>query len=256
MAQNNISGGAKTGLGAALIIDGQQFQAAWKPDAINFTRNTIDVTHAQTENFRAAQVEELSEPLTVTGQFYFDPKLKPLIDLMTSEGANQTREIYIVLPKIADAQGVTTENGYIYLPAGTIGIGNISLTIDGPMEADFTIAGGIVNPVIGIQEVVAGNVPTATSIVTSNLTGTLKDDIVATISVDSGLTHGAPIFFDLGGTDAADFYLEGKYVKAVADGGGGAGIKSLTVSVAGYRAWAENATADHLTGEAIGFTLS
>ncbi len=255
MSQNNISGGAKQGLGAALIIDGRQFEAAWLPDAANFTNETIDVTHAQTLNFKAAQVAELSEPLTIEGEFYFDPKLKSLVELMSSDGRNQKREIYFIFPKMSDDQGTTTENGYIYLPAGSIGIGTISTPVDDAMKAEFTIAGGIVNPEIEIQKVVAGNVPASTSVVTSNLSGTLADDVVATITA-TGVTHGATVFFDLGGTDAADFYLEGKFVKAVADGGGGAGVKSLTVSCAGYRAWAEEDTGEYLTGEAVGFTLS
>ena len=255
MPQNNIAGEAKTGLGSALIIDGQQFDAAWLPDAVNFSRETIDVTHSQTLNFKASQVSELSEPLTIEGEFYFDPKLKSLVELMTSEGVNQKREIYFKFPKVSDIQGTTTENGYIYLPAGSIGIGTISTPVDDAMKAEFTIAGGIENPEIENQKVVAGNVPTSTSIVTSNLTGTLADDVVATITA-TGADHGATIFFDLAGTDAADFYLEGKFVRAVADGGGGAGVKSLTVSCAGYRAWAEEDSAEYLTGEAIGFTLA
>ena len=252
---NNIQGGAKTGLGAALIVDGQQFPAAWLPSAINFTRNTLDVSHAQTTDFRASIVEELAEELTVTGQFYFDPKLEPLVELMKSEGANQDREIYIIIPKTSDEQGVTTENMFMYLPVGKLGIGTIALDIEDTMKADFTVAGGIISPTIEVQKVVAGNVPASTSIVTSNLTGTLADDVVATITA-TGVTHGATVFFDLGGADVADFYLEGKFVKAVADGGGGTGVKSLTVSCAGYRAWAEDDTAEHLTGEAIGFTLA
>jgi len=255
MATNNIQGGAKTGLGAALVVDGQQFPAAWLPSAINFTRNTLDVSHAQTEDFRASIVEELAEELTVTGQFYFDPKLKALVDLMKSTGANQDREIYIIVPKTSDAQGVTTEPMFLYLSVGKLGIGTIALDIEDTMKADFTVAGGIQSPIIEHQQTVAGNAPVSTSIVETNLSGTLKDDVVATIT-GVGVTHGPTIFFELGGTDVADFYLEGKFIKAVADGGGGTGVKSLTVSAAGYRAWSEGATGEHLTGEAIGFTLT
>lgn len=255
MAINNIQGGAKTGLGAALVVDGQQFPAAWLPSAINFTRNTIDVSHAQTEDFRAAIVEELAEELTVTGQFYFDPKLEALVDLMKSTGANQDREIYIIVPKTSDAQGVTTEPMFLYLSVGKLGIGTIALDIEDTMKADFTVAGGIQSPIIEHQQVVASNEPVSTSIITSNLSGTLAGDVVATITA-SGVSHGPTIFFELGGTDAADFTLEGKFIKAKADGGGGAGSKSLTVSCAGYRAWNDGTTGEHLTGEAIAFTLS
>ncbi len=250
---NNITGGAKTGLGAALIVDGQQFPAAWVPSAVNFTRNTIDVTHAQTTDFRASIVAELAEEMTVEGTFYFDATLKPLVDLMTSDGANQTREIYIIFPKTADAQGVVTENGFIYLPTGTLGIGNINLDLEEAMSADFTVAGGIQSPSIEIQKVVPSNIPTSTTTVNTNLVGTEEDEVVATITA-TGVDHGVTVFFDLGGTDVSEFYLEGKFIRA--NGTVTTGAKTLTVSAAGYRAWKEEDTGEHLTGEAIAFTLS
>lgn len=254
MATNNIQGSAKQGLGSALIIDGRQFEAAWIPESVEFERETIDVTHAQTENFKASKVAELSEPLEITGEFYFDPSLQGLIDLMKSEGANQEREIYLVFPKVSDPQGTTTENGYIYLPSGTIGIGSIDLDLEEAMKAEFVIAGGTVNPEIEAQKVVAGNVPTAISVTTSNLSGTVEGDIVATLGYPTGLTHGAPIYFNLGGADASEFTLEGRFIKAAA--GVTTGVKALTVDVAGYRAWAEADTSDQLLAEAVGFTLT
>ena len=252
---NNIQGTAKLGLGASLVIDGQQFDAAWLPEAINQARNTIDTTHAQSTGQRGSKPDELTEPLEITGEFYFDPQLKSLVELMTSAGVAQEREIYCILPRTSTAQGVTHENGYFYLPAGSIGIGTINIGIDDTMKAEFVITAGTVAVVIENQKTVASNVPTSTSIVTTNLATTLADEVVATIT-GVGVTHGPTIFFTLGGTNVADFYLEGKFVKALADGGGGTGVKALTVSCAGYRAWENDDTGEHLTGEAIGFTLT
>ena len=251
---DNIQSSAKQGLGAALIVDGQQFPAAWVPEAVNFERETIDVTHAQTKNFRASKVAELSEPLEITGTFFFDPSLQELVELMTSEGVNQEREIYFIFPKTSAAAGTTEENGYIYMPKGTLGIGTINTPLDDAMSANFTVSGGISSPEVEAQKVVAGNVPVSVDDSnTSNLTGTAEDDVVVTLD-STGVTHGPTIYFELGGTDAAEFYLEGKFVKAAA--GVTTGAKSLTVSAAGYRAWAEDDTADHLTGATIDFTLS
>jgi len=256
MAQNNITGGAKQGLGSALVIDGQQFEAGWLPAAVSFTRSTLDITHAQTVNFRASKADELADPLEVNGQFYFDARLKSLVNLMTTEGVAQEREIYIVFAKTSTTQGVVEENGYMYLPAGNIGLSNVNMDIADAMKSDFIVAGGNVNAEIKEQKVVAGNVPTSTSIAEIEYTSAniLADDIVAKIS-STGLTHGPDIMFDLGGTDVADFYIDGYFIKAVADGAGGAGSKALTVSVAGYTSWAEEITANYLTGEAIAFTL-
>jgi hypothetical protein len=256
MAQNNISGGAKQGLGAALVIDGQQFRAAWLPTAVSFTRSVLDVTHAQTTNFRASKADELADPLEVNGQFYFDMRLKALVELMTTAGVSQERDIYIMMPKTSAAQGIVEEAGYIRLPSGNIGLGTIGLDVGDTMKADFVVAGGNTNAEIEIQKVVSGNNPVSTSVAGVQLTSSaiLADDIVATLS-SVGVTHGPDIFFDLAGTDIADFYIDGKYIKAVADGGGGAGVKSLTVSVAGYTSWAEEISANYLTGEAVGFTL-
>lgn len=251
---NNINSTAKSGLGAALIVDGQQFPAAWRPDAANFTRNTLDASHAQTTNFRATILDELAEEMTVSGSFLFDPKLTELTELMTSDGVNQIRDIYVMLPKSSDAQGVTTENGYIHMSQGRLGLGTLNLAYDDIMEADFTAASGESEVIIVEQKVVAGNVPTATTFSTSNLSGTVEDDIVATLNYPTGLSHGPAIYFDLGGADVSEFYLEGKFIKA--NSTVTTGVKALTVSVAGYRAWAEEDTGSHLTGEVVGFTLT
>lgn len=254
---NNISSSAKSGLGSSLVIDGQQFPAAWKPSAIEFDRGTTDTTHAQSVNFKSSRPEELAEPLEVTGEMYFDPQLKSLIELMTSQGVTQEREIYIILPKTSTPQGVTHENGFFLLPAGSIGLGSINLDIDGNMMTDFVVTAGQTEVVIGRQKLVANNTPTSISVTDVQLSSALivEDTIVATIAV-AGLTYGGAILFDLGGTDVADFYIDGYFIKALATGGGGAGAKSLTVSAAGYTSWSEDITAQHLTGEAIAFTLT
>ena len=251
---DNIQGSAKTGLGAALVVDGQQFPAAWLPSSVDFTRNTLDVTHAQTKNFRASIPEELTEPLEANGQFYFDMSLTELVELMTDEGAGKERQIYIMIPKTAEPAGVTHEHGYIYLPKGRLGIGTINLDIGDTMKSDFVVTGGVASPEIAIQKEVSGNVPTGTTFSTTNLSGTASGDVVATLDYPSGLSHGPAIFFNLAGADASEFTLRGRYI--VANDSVTTGAKSLTVDVAGYTAWEEGDTARHLTGEAVGFTLS
>jgi hypothetical protein len=257
MAVNNIQSSAKSGLGTALVIDGQQFPAAWKPSAINFDRNTVDTTHAQSTNFKSSRPEELAEPLEVVGQMYFDPQQKQVIELMTSEGVTQEREIYIILAQTSTPQGVTHENGFFLLPAGSIGLGSIELDIDGNMMTDFVVTAGQQAVTIGRQKLVAGNTPTGITVTTNELSAALivEDTIVATIAVD-GLTYGAGIVFALAGTDVADFYIDGYFVKAVAAGGGGSGVKALTVSTAGYTSWEQDIVAQHDLAVAVGFTLT
>jgi len=263
MARNNIYGKAKQGLGIALVIDGQQFPAAWVPSSVDFETSVIDVTHAQTENNKATIVAELGEPLEVSGDFQFDPQLEVLFELMRTTGRNQERDIFVMFPKTSTAQGVTHENGYIQMPAGSIGVGTITPDLEGPMTAGFTVAGGLVNNVFGVQKSVAANVPTAISITEADNMSTatiLKGDVVATLAVTTGITHGPSIFYDLAdstGTAVADgeVYLEGNFIKAGIDGAGGAAALDIEVSVAGWRAWTEETASDSLVATPCDITI-
>lgn len=263
MARNNIYGKAKQGLGIALVIDGQQFPAAWKPASMNFNTATVDVTHAQTENFKAEVIAELAEAMTMTGEFFFDPQLKPLVELMRTSGRQQERDIYIMFPQSSTAQGTTHENGYVRMPAGTIGVGTITADLEGPMTAEFTIAGGTTNVEINIQQEKSNNVPTAVVVTpASNLTSAsiLEDDVIGTLTSTGGDQYGPAIFFDLADTTGTavvdgDIYLEGQFIKAGIDGAGGAGALDIEVSTGGWRAWTQETTADLLEAEPCDITL-
>lgn len=251
---NNIIGSEKQALGASLIVDGQQFPAKFLPSDISFTRNKLDVSHAQTLDFKQTKPEELAEPFTLTGEFYFDPRLEQLVELMKADGATKKREIYLEFPYVTLETGAAQEqNGYVYASEGFLSVDSISFDINDTMKASFTFDGGTTSPVIEHQQVVAANV--ATAITETNVkTATVVDgDLVLTLA-QTGVTFGAPIFFNLSGADAAEFNLIGSELYAV--GTPATGVKTLTVDVSGFTAYDQDITGDQLLAEAITLTLT
>ena len=256
LAATQVTGTEKQGLGYCLISDGLIWPAKINdPGTITFTRNKLDATHSKTLGFKQEKFEELAEPLTQEINTFFDPTLDEAIEAMTTAGATKKRELYLCMPRtILEAGATVHENGFIYLPEGLLAANSITMPLDNFMEQAIEINGGTANPTIRAEQ--EGTWMPATAVTftpsPSPLVGPIEIGTeVGKLTTDIDATRDVSLFFDLAGTDAADFVLVGNRVVAAVQltntGGTGTGDYKIDVTTSNLVGYDEEIVSLHYT---------
>ena len=239
LGEDQITGTEKQGLGYCLISDGLIWPAKINdPGTITFTRNKLDATHSKTLGFKQEKFEELAEPLTQEMSTFFDPTLDEAIDVMTSGGATRKRELYLMIPRTILEEGAPVhENGFIYLPEGLLAANSITMPLDGFMEQALELNGGTANPTIKGEKVPDASLPATAVTFTpspSPLVGPIEIGTeVGKLTTDILPTVDVSLFYNLAGTDGADFVLVGNRLVAAAQltNTGGTGTRDYKIDV-------------------------
>lgn len=266
LAANQVTGTEKQGLGYCLIVEGKIWPAKINdPGTMTFTRNTLNAEHSKTIDFKQQKFEELAEPLEQDLTTFFDPTLEEGFDLMTTEGATAKREMYLMFPRVPLMPGdLTRENGFIYLPEGLIAADSIALPLDNFMTQEINVTGGTANPTFKHEQVVDASLP-ATSITLNVL---LPEPIVGPVPAGTRVAKlvtdipnetDVSLFFNLAGTEAADFELDGFYLVAATEltnTGGAAGVYTIDVTTSNLVGFDEDIASLQYTESGLTVTIT
>jgi len=263
LAADQVTGTEKQGLGYCLIEDGKIWPAKINdPGTITFTRNKLDATHSKTLVFKQEKFEELAEPLTQELTTFFDPTLDDSFDVM-GDGATRKREVYLFIPRTILAQGdAVRENGFIFLPEGLIAADSITMPLDNFMAQAISINGGTANPTLKKEQEPTTLPATAITLTPTTAVGPIAaGTIVAKMTTDIPNTVDVSLFFDLAGTDSADFILDGfNLVAAVELTNTGAvsanGVFSIDISTSNLVGFDDSIASLTLAGDTVTFTVT
>jgi hypothetical protein len=268
LAATQVTGTEKQGLGYCLIVEGKIWPAKINdPGSLTFTRNKLDATHSKTEDFKQEKFEELAEPLEQDLTTFFDPTLAEAFEIMGTDGATKKREIYLCFPRTPVANGdAVRENGFIYLPEGLIAADSIAMPLNELMTQEVNVNGGTANPTLRKEgDLDLTVLLPATSVTFTSTPATLVGPIAAgtvvgKLTTDIANEDDVSLFFNLAGTDASDFELDGHFVVAknqlTNTGGGGDGIYDLTVSTSNLVGYDEQISAFTLANDAFTVTVT
>lgn len=249
LAATQVTGQEKQGLGYCLIVEGKIWPAKINdPGSLSFTRNKLDATHSKTLDFKQEKFEELAEPLEQDLTTFFDPTLAEAFEIAGTAGATKKREIYLCFPRVPLADGESVrENGFVYLPEGLIAADSIAMPLDNFMTQEVNVNGGTTNPTLKREKAVDASLPATVINFTAQvpLTSPISaGTVIGKLSTDIANEVDVSLFFNLAGTDAADFELDGHFVKAATQltntGGDGAGNYSFTVDTSNLVGYDEN----------------
>jgi len=259
LAAIEITGGEKQGLGYVLIVNGKIWPAKINdPGTITFTRNRLDTTHSLTEDFKQSKPEELAEALEQAMNTFFDPTLAEQFDIMGSAGATEEREIYMMFPRLPLKTGqVKRENAFIYAPQGYIAADSIAMPLDNYMEQSVNINGGTANTTVKPEAIASVLLPaTAVTMTPVELSAAnlVAGSIVGEFSTNIAKIDDVSLFILLAGTDAAEFYLDGHYLKSV--GTPTAALKSIDVTTSNFVGFDTDDASLKYVESGIAFTIT
>jgi len=260
LAAIEVTGTEKQGLGYCLIVDGKIWPAKINdPGTITFTRNRLDTTHSKTLDFKQNKPEELAEALEQALTTFFDPTLAEAFDIMTTDGAVQIREIYLMFPLVPLLVGEPIrENGFIFLPQGYIAADSVAMPLDNYMTQPITVNGGTANPTLSREQDVTAAMAPATVInftpVELSSAALFKGDVVGVLTTNIVPSVDVSLYFNLGGADVADFELDGKFLLAAVDNPAAA-AKVLDITTSNLVGFNENELALQYIEVGLGFTI-
>ena len=151
------------------------------------------------------------------------------------------------------------ENAFIFLPEGYIAADSIAIPLDNYMTQPITVNGGTANPTLKQERDVTALMAPATvinltpiNLVSANL---FIGDVVGVLTTNIVNTEDVSLYFNLAGTDAAEFELDGKFLLAAVDNPSAA-AKSIDITTSNLVGFNEDITALQYIETALSFTIT